>query len=155
MDDPELALAAAIAQFNRGDYYACHDSLEALWNEALMTDRNFYQGLLQVAVALHHRDRHNVRGAMILLGEGISRLRLYQPEYGGVDTARLVRSAAALLAALQRGEEMGEPLQVLPWDGDFSELGNNGMMEQGIEGLGHESHGVLGDFGGVNATGGR
>jgi predicted metal-dependent hydrolase len=109
MEELEPQLGVAIAQFNRGDYYACHDSLEALWHDAPLPERNFYQGLLQVAVGLYHRDQQNLPGAMLLLGEGIGRLRRYLPEHSGVDTEQLVRSATALLAALQRGDSGETP----------------------------------------------
>ncbi len=92
----------AIAQFNGGEYYACHDTLEALWMDAVDPDRSFYQGLLQVAVALYHLGNGNGRGAAILLGEGIGRLRDFQPEYGGIDVAAIVAESFALLTALQQ-----------------------------------------------------
>lgn len=38
-------------------------------------ERRFYQGLLQIAVACHHLSRGNLRGAILLLGEGRSALQ--------------------------------------------------------------------------------
>ncbi|MFY7832834.1 MAG: DUF309 domain-containing protein, partial [Pseudanabaena sp.] len=43
----DQAFEEAIAQFNSGDYYACHDTLESIWNDAWQSDRAFYQGILQ------------------------------------------------------------------------------------------------------------
>ena len=51
-------LDLAIEQFNQQDFYACHDTLEALWMEAIEPDRSFYQGLLQLAVGLYHFSHH-------------------------------------------------------------------------------------------------
>ena len=93
-----------IDQFNQGQFYECHDTLEAIWMEAIEPDRTFYQGILQIAVALYHLSNHNGRGAVILLGEGIRRLRPYEPEYGGIDVVRLIDQSAALLYTLQRTE---------------------------------------------------
>jgi uncharacterized protein len=32
-----------IAEFNRHEYYACHDTLEALWMDSIDPDKKFYQ----------------------------------------------------------------------------------------------------------------
>lgn len=97
---PDPDLAEGIALFNRGDYYACHDALEAIWMEAPSLDKPFYQGILQIAVGLYHLGNHNRRGAMTLLGEGVNRLRAFEPVYGGVDVAKLVDCGWAWLTAL-------------------------------------------------------
>ena len=83
MVDP--AFEEAIAQFNSGDYYACHDTLESIWNDAWQSDRAFYQGILQIAVGLYHLKSQNWHGAAILLGEGTSRLPAYLPDYQSID----------------------------------------------------------------------
>ncbi|MBP5971363.1 MAG: DUF309 domain-containing protein [Brasilonema angustatum HA4187-MV1] len=93
-----------VEQFNTGEYYACHDTLEALWIEATEPDKTFYQGILQIAVALYHLGNKNLRGAVILLGEGSNRLRRYPSEYGGIDVDELLIQSAALLKALQLTE---------------------------------------------------
>lgn len=93
-------------QFNRGEFYACHDTLEALWTEALEPDRTFYQGLLQLAVSLYHLSNHNWRGAVTLMGEAIGRLRRYEVDYGGVDLAPVLSQCREILELLQhRGPE--------------------------------------------------
>ncbi|MBD2041272.1 DUF309 domain-containing protein [Microcoleus sp. FACHB-672] len=91
-----------VEQFNRQEFYACHDTLEALWMEASEPERTFYQGVLQIAVALYHLGNHNWRGAVILLGEGISRLRKYQHPYFDIDVNRLLKQSADLLSELQQ-----------------------------------------------------
>ena len=55
--------------------YACHDGFEALWHETQGPCRRTLQGILQIAVAHHHLDRGNQKGAMVLLGEGLGRLQ--------------------------------------------------------------------------------
>jgi uncharacterized protein len=91
-----------IEQFNSQDFYACHDTLEALWMEAGEPDKRFYQGILQISVALYHLSNQNWRGAVILLGEGINRLNYYQPVYGGISVEELLGDSAKLLSALQQ-----------------------------------------------------
>jgi predicted metal-dependent hydrolase len=91
-----------VEQFNQHQFYACHDTLEALWMEAAEPQRTFYQGVLQIAVALYHLESANIRGAMILLGEGANRLRPYQPSYASIDVTELLTRSAALLTRLQQ-----------------------------------------------------
>ncbi len=91
-----------VEQFNSGQFYACHDTLEALWIEALEPEKSFYQGILQIAVALYHLGNENVRGAAILLGEGSNRLRRYPSIYGGIDVDQLLDKSIALLSIVQQ-----------------------------------------------------
>ena len=91
-----------IAEFNQQEFYACHDTLEAVWVEASEADKRFYQGILQVAVGCYHLSNDNLRGAIILLGEAVRRLRDYQPEYEGIDVEQLLQQAIALLQTLQQ-----------------------------------------------------
>lgn len=91
-----------IDQFNQGQYYACHDTLEAIWMEADESDKKFYQGILQIAVALYHLGNRNWRGAMILLGEGLHRLSGYQPDYAGINVEKLVTETVHLLKTVQQ-----------------------------------------------------
>lgn len=92
----------AIEQFNAGQFYSCHDTLEALWIEATEPDKTFYQGILQIAVALYHLGNHNLRGAIILLGEGSNRLRRYPSVYSGINVDELLNQSIDLLKILQQ-----------------------------------------------------
>ena len=99
--------AEAIAQFNNGDYYTCHDTLEAIWNDAWQSDRAFYQGILQIAVGLYHLSNSNWHGATILLGEGTSRLPAYLPDYQSIDVETLLEDSLEILHTVQRGGKEG------------------------------------------------
>lgn len=90
-----------VEQFNQHLFYDCHDTLEALWMEAVQPDKTFYQGILQISVGLYHLGNHNWRGAVILLGEGINRLAPYPSDYGGVDLENFLAQTADLLSVLQ------------------------------------------------------
>ena len=95
------SFAAGIEQFNQQDFYACHDTLEAVWLEAEPGDKRFYQGILQVAVGCYHLQNQNHAGAMILLGEGIHRLKHYRPDYQNIDVEALLQDSNRLLRTLQ------------------------------------------------------
>ncbi|MEA5582630.1 DUF309 domain-containing protein [Nodularia harveyana UHCC-0300] len=91
-----------VEQFNSGQFYACHDTLEALWIEAGEPEKTFYQGILQIAVGQYHLGNGNWRGAVILLGEGCNRLRRYPSVYNKIDVDELLSQSTALLSALQQ-----------------------------------------------------
>jgi hypothetical protein len=90
-----------VEQFNQQEFYACHDTLEALWMESSEPQKQFYQGILQIAVACYHLGNLNWRGAVILLGEGSRHLTDYQPEYEGINVTELLTQSIDLLKALQ------------------------------------------------------
>ncbi|CAI0442117.1 unnamed protein product [Linum tenue] len=71
-----VTFGAAVDQFNRRQYYECHDSLEALWMGAEdEASRTLFHGILQCAVGFHHLFNQNHKGAMMELGEGLCKLR--------------------------------------------------------------------------------
>ncbi|MBE9128063.1 MULTISPECIES: DUF309 domain-containing protein [unclassified Coleofasciculus] len=118
-----------VEQFNQHEFYACHDTLEALWMEAVEPQRRFYQGILQIAVACHHLGNLNWRGAVVLLGEGIGRLRDYQPAYEGVDVTALMTESLQLLKALQQTQ----PEQLADFVKDLTEISTSKRGEVGDE----------------------
>lgn len=124
-DQKDVALRLAVEQFNRGEFYACHDSLEALWMEAIEPERRFYQGLLQTAVAYYHLNNSNRRGCMILLGEANGKLADYLPTYAGWDVLSLWRANQNNLRHLSQLPE-GAPLPCLA-------IPTLGLLENKIE----------------------
>ena len=97
--DPRLA--EAIALFNAGDWYGCHDGFEALWHETTGAMRPVLQGILQIAVAELHHERGNLRGATILMGEGLGRLGRAEDIALGLDLDSLRQTTTVRLRALQ------------------------------------------------------
>ncbi|MDA0716665.1 MAG: DUF309 domain-containing protein [Cyanobacteria bacterium] len=107
-------LREAILLFNSGDWYACHDGFEALWHETAGPMRPVLQGILQIAVAELHLERGNLRGATILMGEGIGRLKGCPPNALCINLLALVGTAAHRLQALQQQQPLeGLELPVL------------------------------------------
>ncbi|MGB7248464.1 MAG: DUF309 domain-containing protein [Phormidesmis sp.] len=94
-------LKTGVCEFNQGDFYACHDTLEAAWMEAENAEKPFYQGILQIAVAFYHLGNLNWRGGAILLGEGISRLRKFEPSHQGIAVEALVDDSVEWLGLVQ------------------------------------------------------
>src|SRR5579864_180719 len=81
-----------IVLFNSAEFFEAHEVLEDVWRAAPERERKFLQGLIQVAVALHHHSRGNLVGCRSLLDRARRNLGTYPAEYGGVDLGGLLRS---------------------------------------------------------------
>ena len=97
---PDLALRG-IEEFNRGEFYECHEYLEEAWMQEPRRVRFLYQGILQVGVGFYHLQNGNWRGATGLLRNGTQRLREFEPETLGIDVAGLVRESEQCLSELE------------------------------------------------------
>jgi predicted metal-dependent hydrolase len=97
---PGLALRG-IEEFNRGEFYECHEYLEEAWMQEPGRVRFLYQGILQVGVGFYHLQNGNWRGATGLLRGGSMRLKEFEPETLGVDVAKLVRECESCLKELE------------------------------------------------------
>jgi hypothetical protein len=82
--------------FEAGFYFACHEYFEILWGRTEDVASDFYQGLIQVAVAMHHLQSHNVHGALKLLHHGMARLQPYPDVYQGLQLGVFLRQLASL-----------------------------------------------------------
>lgn len=99
-ESPPPELLAGIAQFNAGEYWECHETLEGIWRVEPDPIRYLYQGILQVGVGFYHLRRGNYRGAVNKLAGGLAYLAPSEPACLGVDVRRLRAEAGAVLAAL-------------------------------------------------------
>ena len=92
-----------VALFNGLRYWHAHEAWETLWRAAPERERDFYQGLIQIAAGLLHLQRRNIRGARNKLAEGLARLRPYQPSYRGIFISELVGKGERMLEDLEQG----------------------------------------------------
>lgn len=112
-EPPPPLLLEGIAQFNRGEYFEQHETLETLWRAERREVRRLYQGILQVGVAFHHLRRLNHHGTVYMLGRGSMYLRRFPSVCQGVDVAALL---AAAERALHEVERLGpDRLQEFDW----------------------------------------
>jgi uncharacterized protein len=120
-----------VEEFRQGEFYACHDTLEALWIEAQEPDKTFLQGILQIAVACYHLGNQNWRGAVILLGEGSRRLMSYRPEYEGIDVEALVTTSTEFLGYLQSlgPERVSEASPLVEHFGSLPDNSQNNLQD--------------------------
>ena len=101
-EPPPAALLEGIAQFNRGEFFEQHETLELLWRAEPRDIRRLYQGILQVGVAFHHLRRRNHHGTVYMLTRGPGYLRPFAPACQRVDVARLIADAGAALEEVER-----------------------------------------------------
>ena len=102
---PPPELLEGIEQFNTGEFFEQHETLELLWRDTRTPDRGLYHGILQIGVGFHHWRNGNFHGASVLLDEGIERLRPFAPSCQTVDVASLIADASVARARLT---ELGE-----------------------------------------------
>ena len=81
-----------IRLLNQGEFYDAHEVLEDVWRAAPEPERKFLQGLIQVAVALHHHSKGNLVGARSLMGRASKNLSHYPEQFGGIQLGPLRQS---------------------------------------------------------------
>jgi predicted metal-dependent hydrolase len=82
-----------IEEFNRGEFFEQHETLEAAWRAEPRPVRELYQGILQVGVACYQIQRGNLAGALKTFERGLRRLYKFTPECQGIDVAHLIAAA--------------------------------------------------------------
>ena len=101
-EPPPAQLLEGIDQFNRGEYFEQHETLELLWRAEPREVRKLYQGILQIGVAFHHLRRLNHHGTVYMLTRGSGYLAPFAPQCQGVDVRRLLSDAAIALSEVER-----------------------------------------------------
>ena len=97
-EPPPSLLLEGVAQFNRGEYFEQHETLETLWRAETRPVRRLYQGVLQIGVAFYHMRRRNYHGVVYMLTRGSMYLTPFLPRCQQVDVAGLIEAARRALA---------------------------------------------------------
>ena len=74
-----------------------------MWRAAEPAERDFFQGLVHVAVAWYQAGRGNRVGCERQLAKAARRLAPYAPEHRGVDIASILHQLEAAAAVVDRG----------------------------------------------------
>jgi len=102
---PAELLQLGIDLHNSGRFFEAHEAWEAVWLRSPEPLRRFYQGLIQITAGFVHLTRNEYPGTHRLLGEGLTKLRSFEPDFLGVYTARLAGEAGRMREeVLSRGE---------------------------------------------------
>lgn len=88
--DHEATLRAGLELFDDGRYLAAHELFEELWEETEGPEADFFKGLIQAAIALHHFETGNLDGASKLYTGHRRCLSSYLPTHAGLDLERFL-----------------------------------------------------------------
>src|SRR2546423_15634490 len=88
--DAEQAYERGLELLRAGEFFAAHEELETAWRAAAAEERDFFQGLVHVAVAWYQARRGRRIGTERQLAKASRRLAPYAPEHRGVDVAGLL-----------------------------------------------------------------
>lgn len=103
-----------IEHFNACEFFEAHDVWEELWNDCRGQVRRFYQGLIQVAVALHHFGNGNIHGARKLYFTSRGYLEGYLPFYMGLDLDAFLAQLQRCFADILASEEERPSIELVP-----------------------------------------
>jgi hypothetical protein len=103
--------------FNRGEFYDSHEVWEDIWRSTTPEPRDLFQGLIQVAAAMHQfLDLKREEAPRRTLAKARGRLEPFVPVAHGLDLAGLLESVGEWEAWLEKrqGERPAVPrVQVL------------------------------------------
>ncbi|HEY7802248.1 MAG TPA: DUF309 domain-containing protein [Dehalococcoidia bacterium] len=88
----------AVREFNEGYYFESHETLEDLWMVTPWPEREFFQGIIQLAAAFVHFVRGEYPGIIKLLDAAAAKIGAAEGETFGVE-------AGALLAGIIRARD--------------------------------------------------
>ncbi len=97
-------LGHGIGLFNSRHFFEAHEVLEEIWRAAPEGEKKFWQGLVQTAVAFHHRSTGNTIGAQSLLNSAIRNLAPYPDIYSGVQLRPLKVSLEKWQEAISKND---------------------------------------------------
>jgi hypothetical protein len=92
-----------VVLFNSGQFWESHEAWEQIWKRHPETSRIFFQGLIQVAAALHQLQRGIFHGVDKHLRNAVWKLRPFQPAFLGLNVQHLVTAIERCHADLDKG----------------------------------------------------
>lgn len=103
-----------IEYFNECEFFEAHDVWEELWADYQGPSRHFYQGLIQVAVCLHHFGNGNIRGSKKLYHGSRGYLEKYLPQHEGIDLDKLFSELEQCCAEILASTEEFPKIEIVP-----------------------------------------
>jgi hypothetical protein len=97
---------------NQGSYFAAHDVLEDVWRATHGWTKPFYQGMVQVAIWLHHYSTGNFVGAQSVLKKCRANLSEFPASFCGVDLAELQSQLESWQSAMAQSGPCPPPVHV-------------------------------------------
>lgn len=113
-DTVEEALDRGAWLWERRRYFEAHECLEDVWHHAADGDEDFWQGVIQVAVACVHAQRGNPAGVVATCHKAQDRLEGYPDRHHGIDVAALRAFLEETAERLEEDEDAGIDYPDLP-----------------------------------------
>jgi predicted metal-dependent hydrolase len=106
----EAAFKRGLEAIRAGSYFAAHEELELAWRAARSEERDFFQGLVHVAVAWYQAGRGRPVATARQLEKASRRLTPFAPSHRGVDVAHVLTQVEAARARVAEGSlDLGPP----------------------------------------------
>ena len=93
--DPLDMVRRAVSLYNAGRFWQAHEALESVWRPAAPPERPLWQGLIQAAAAMLHRERGNAHGLQVLGRAAIEKLKAAPPAGFPIETVQFMRGLTA------------------------------------------------------------
>ncbi len=106
-DQQDPRLFKGIEEFNNGLYFECHETLEEIWLEDHGPDREFYQGIIQVAAGYFKWEQGVLIGAIKLWRSGLAKLSPYPPVHLGINLDSFVQGVRDNLKQIEMAHQKG------------------------------------------------
>jgi uncharacterized protein len=102
--------AHGLELIRQGRYFEAHEELELVWRAADAGERDFYQGLVHVAVAWYQAGRGRRVATASQLDKAARRLAAFAPAHRGVDVAGVLAQVETAREVVRGGSlELDEP----------------------------------------------
>ena len=101
-----------IELFNEHEFFDAHETWEDVWHMAYGLKHEFYQGMIQAAVALEHYRRSNPRGVVNLHQSYHRRFRDVPERFMGLDVKRFLEAMDRALAPVTSANPLPEKGQI-------------------------------------------
>ena len=105
-------LERGLESIRAGNYFEAHEELELAWRASAPEERDFYQGLVHVAVAWYQAGRGRPIATASQLEKAARRLGSFAPSHRGVDVADVLAQVAAARETVRGGSLQLDPPRV-------------------------------------------
>jgi predicted metal-dependent hydrolase len=99
----EAAFKRGLEEIRAQRYFEAHEELEEVWRAAATEERDFFQGLVHVAVAWYQAGRGRPVATASQLEKAVRRLGPYATAHRGVDVAHVLAQVKAAQAKVAAG----------------------------------------------------
>jgi predicted metal-dependent hydrolase len=108
----DAAFKRGLEEIRARRYFEAHEELETAWRAAAAEERDFFQGLVHVAVAWYQAGRGRPVATASQLEKAARRLGPFAPAHRAVDVAHVLDQVEAARARVAAGSLDLEPPEV-------------------------------------------